>query len=73
LDTKNMLDFCRKSGHFSGTRKRCEIRVLSDSHSMLLGKSYRMLLQQNQADPNVPASVVTVNDSLSLPLRANDA
>ena len=53
LDTKNMLDFCRKSGHFSGTRKRREIRVLSDGHSMLLGKSYRMLLQQNEADPEL--------------------
>jgi hypothetical protein len=46
-----MLDFCRKSGYFSGTRKRHEISMLSEGPSIILGKSYRMLLQQKQADP----------------------
>jgi hypothetical protein len=46
-----MLDFCKKSGYFSGTRKRHEISMLSEGPSIILGKSYRMLLQQKQADP----------------------
>jgi hypothetical protein len=47
-----MLDFCRKSGYFLGTRKRHEISMLSEGRSIILGKSYRMLLQQKQDDPN---------------------
>ena len=53
LDTKNMLDFCRKSGYFPGIRKRHEISMLSEGPSIILGKSYRMLLQQKQVDPKV--------------------
>ena len=46
-----MLDFCWKSGYFSVTRKRHEISMLSEGPSIILGESYRRLLQQKQADP----------------------
>ena len=58
-----MLDFCRKSGYFSGTRKHHEISMLSEGPSIILGKSYRRLLQQKQADPHTPHFLMLFNNN----------